>query len=126
MEKRIIIVDDAPIIRLMLKDILIAAGGYEIIAEGSTGKEAIVLYRQFKPDLVTMDLTMPDMDGIEALGEIMKFDPQARVLMVTAIDQRDALMQAIRLGATDYIVKPFETERVLSAIEKAFNSDFSI
>jgi two-component system chemotaxis response regulator CheY len=120
MAKRIIVVDDAPIIRLMIKDILTECGGYEIIAEGSNGREAVELYQQHKPDLVTMDIVMPEMDGIQALEEILKADPKAKIVMVTAIDQRDALMKAIRLGATDYIVKPFEADRVMSAVQKAF------
>jgi len=113
------IVDDASIIRLMIKDILTECGGYEIIAECSNGLEGLSTYKTLKPDLVTMDIVMPEMDGIQALEEILKFDPAARVVMVTAIDQRDALMKAIRLGATDYIVKPFEAERVMSAVQKA-------
>ncbi|NTV30248.1 MAG: response regulator [Candidatus Omnitrophica bacterium] len=119
MAKRILLVDDAPIIRLMIKDILVECGGYEIVAEGATGKEALDLYKQLKPDLVTMDIVMPEMDGIQALEEILKFDPKAKVVMVTAIDQRESLMKAIRLGATDYIVKPFEADRVMSAVQKA-------
>ncbi len=90
MAKRIIVVDDAPIIRLMIKDILTECGGYEVVAEGSTGKEACELYKQHKPDLVTMDIVMPEMDGIQALEEILKGDPNAKIVMVTAIDQREA------------------------------------
>lgn len=119
MPKRILTVDDAPIIRLMIKDILIECGGYDVVGEGSTGKEAVELYKQLKPDLVTMDIIMPEMDGIQALEEILKYDENAKVVMVTAIDQREALMKAIRLGATDYIVKPFEADRVMSAVQKA-------
>lgn len=118
MSKKIIVTDDAPIIRLMLKDIL-GYAGYEVICECGTGKEAFEKYQELKPDLVTMDIVMPEMDGIEALEKILIFDPNAKVVMVTAIDQREALMKAIRLGATDYIVKPFENDRVLSAVKKA-------
>ena len=123
MSKRIVIVDDAPIIRLMIKDILTECGGYEVVAEGGTGKEAIALYQQHKPDLLTMDIVMPEMDGIDALEQILKADPNAKVVMVTAIDQREALMKAIRLGATDYIVKPFEADRVMSAVQKALGEE---
>jgi two-component system chemotaxis response regulator CheY len=119
MAKRIITVDDAPIIRLMIKDILVECGGYDVVAEGCNGREAVEKYKQFKPDLMTMDIIMPEMDGIQALEEILKFDPNAKVVMVTAIDQRESLMKAIRLGATDYIVKPFEADRVMSAVQKA-------
>ena len=119
MAKRIITVDDAPIIRLMINDVLVECGGYEIVAECSNGREAVEKYKELKPDLVTMDIIMPEMDGIQALEEILKFDPAAKVVMVTAIDQRESLMKAIRLGATDYIVKPFEADRVMSAVQKA-------
>lgn len=118
MGKRIIVTDDAPIIRLMLKDILIY-NGYEVVKECGTGREAFEAYKELKPDLVTMDIVMPEMDGIEALEAILAFDENAKVVMVTAVDQRESLMKAIRLGATDYIVKPFENERVLSAVQKA-------
>jgi two-component system chemotaxis response regulator CheY len=118
--KRIITVDDAPIIRLMIKDVLVECGKYDVVAECCNGREAVEKYKELKPDLVTMDIIMPEMDGIQALEEILKFDPNAKVVMVTAIDQRESLMKAIRLGATDYIVKPFEADRVMSAVQKAF------
>ena len=119
MAKRIITVDDAPIIRLMIKDVLVECGKFDVVAECSNGREAVEKYKELKPDLVTMDIIMPEMDGIQALEEILKFDPNAKVVMVTAIDQRESLMKAIRLGATDYIVKPFEADRVMSAVQKA-------
>lgn len=118
MAKRIMIVDDAPIVRLMLKDILVF-NGYEVVAECVNGAEAVEKYKELKPDLVTCDIVMPEKDGIEALGEILEIDPDAKIVMVTAVDQRDSLMKAIRLGATDYIVKPFENERVVSAVKNA-------
>lgn len=118
MAGRILIVDDAPIIRLMLKDILVA-NGYEVVGEGGDGNEGVQKYKDLKPDLVTMDITMPEKDGIQALEEILAIDENARVIVITAIDQRESLMDAIRSGATDYIIKPFETDRVLSAIKKA-------
>ncbi len=119
MAKKIMVVDDAPVIRMMLKDILIHHG-YEIVAEAENGAEAVEKYKSLKPDLMTLDITMPEKDGIQALEEILAFDPQAKVVMVTAIDQRDSLMKAIRLGAVDYIVKPFEDDRVVSAVNKVF------
>lgn len=123
MSKKIIIVDDAPIIRLMIKDVLTECGGYSVIAECSNGREAVQKYRELRPDLITMDIVMPEMDGIQALEEILKLDPSAKVVMVTAIDQRDALMKAIRLGATDYIVKPFEADRVMAAVRRALGDE---
>lgn len=122
MSGKILIVDDAPIIRLMLKDILVSHG-YEIVGEGNDGNEGVQMFKDFKPDVVTMDITMPEKDGIEALREILEVDEAAKVIVITAIDQRESLMEAIRAGATDYIIKPFETDRVLSAIRKAFGEE---
>lgn len=118
MGKKILLVDDAQIVRMMLKDILVPLG-YEIVGEACDGNEGVQKYKQLKPDLVTMDIVMPDKDGIEALKEILEFDPNAKVIMVTAIDQKDYLKKAITLGAFDYIVKPFEDSRVAEAIEKS-------
>ncbi len=118
MAKKIIVVDDAPIIRLMLKDIM-QYSGYQVVSECASGKEAVEKYKELKPDLVTMDIIMPEKDGIEALEDILKIDPNAKVVMVTAIDQRESLMRAIKAGAADYIVKPFENDRVLSAVRNA-------
>lgn len=118
MAKRVLVVDDAPIIRLMLKDIL-QDHGYTVVAECGNGKEAVERYKELKPDLVTMDIVMPEKDGIEAMEEILVGDVNAKIVMVTAIDQRESLMRAIRAGATDYIVKPFEEARVISSIKKA-------
>lgn len=119
MGKKILIVDDAPIIRLMLKDIL-EYNGYEVVAECGNGNEAVAKFKEFKPDLVTMDIIMPEKNGITALEEILSIDKNAKVVMVTAIDQRESLMKAIHAGASDYIVKPFEEDRVLSAVKKVF------
>jgi two-component system, chemotaxis family, chemotaxis protein CheY len=122
MAHRILIVDDAPIIRLMLKDIL-TVNGYSVVGEGNDGNEGIEKFKELSPDLVTMDITMPEKDGIRALQEILAIDQNAKVIVITAIDQRDSLMEAIRAGATDYIIKPFETDRVLSAIRRAFGEE---
>lgn len=122
MAHRILIVDDAPIIRLMLKDIL-TVNGYSVVGEGGDGNEGIEKFKELSPDLVTMDITMPEKDGIRALQEILVLDQNAKVIVITAIDQRDSLMEAIRAGATDYIIKPFETDRVLSAVRRAFGEE---
>jgi len=103
----------------MLKDILVA-NGYDVVAEASDGVEAVEKFRQLRPDLMTMDIIMPNKDGLAALEEVLAIDKDAKVVMVTAIDQRDSLMKAIHLGATDYIVKPFEEERVVAAIINIF------
>ncbi|HOD39185.1 MAG: Chemotaxis protein CheY [bacterium ADurb.Bin243] len=119
MPKRILIVDDALIMRMMIKDILTVSGGYEICGEAADGLEAIEKYKELKPDLVTMDIIMPKCTGIEALKEIIRNDKSAKVIVITAIDQREALMDAIKSGAKDFIVKPFDEERVISAVSKA-------
>ncbi len=119
MPSRILIVDDALIMRMMIKDILTVSGGYEVCGEAVDGLDAIEKYKQLKPDLVTMDIIMPKCTGIEALKEIIKIDKTARIIVITAIDQREALMDAIKSGAKDFIVKPFDEERVISAVSKA-------
>ncbi|HOT77586.1 MAG TPA: response regulator [Candidatus Wallbacteria bacterium] len=119
MPKRILIVDDALIMRMMIKDILTVSGGYEICGEAADGLEAIEKYKELKPDLVTMDIIMPKCTGIEALKEIIRNDKSAKIIVITAIDQREALMDAIKSGAKDFIVKPFDEERVISAVSKA-------
>ncbi|HBO97550.1 MAG TPA: two-component system response regulator [Candidatus Omnitrophica bacterium] len=122
MAHRILIVDDAPIIRLMLKDIL-TANGYAVVGEGGDGNEGVEKFKELSPDLVTMDITMPEKDGIRAMEEILALDQKARIIVITAIDQRESLMEAIRVGAADYIIKPFETDRVLSAVRRAFGEE---
>lgn len=117
---RIMIVDDAAFMRNMLKAILVEQG-HEIIAEASTGKEAIQSYKVLKPDLVTMDITMPDMDGIEALKEIRHFDPKAKVIMCSAMGNRAMVMDSVKSGAMDFIVKPFQKDKILETITKISN-----
>lgn len=114
-DKRLLIVDDALIIREMIKDVVVA-DGWSVVAEGSDGNQAVELYREHRPDVVTLDLVMPEYDGLHALREIMASDPAARVLVVSAIDQSDVLKQAIRIGAADFIVKPFDNDRLRTAL----------
>ena len=122
MKPRVLIVDDAVVVRLMIKDIL-EQNDYEVVGECCNGHEAIEKYKELRPDVMTLDIIMPEKDGIEALEEILNFDQKAKVVMLTAVDQREALLRAIKLGAVDYIVKPFEEERVLSAVQSALESD---
>ncbi|NOU63643.1 response regulator [Paenibacillus sp. LMG 31461] len=119
--RRIMIVDDAAFMRALLKDYLVTLG-HEIVAEGSNGQEAIQLYKRYKPELVTMDITMPEMDGISALKEIMKFDPRANVIMCSAMGQQQMVMDAIRAGAKDFLVKPFSNERIVEAVDRVLLS----
>ena len=118
MSKNILIVDDAQFMRLMIRDI-VSSIGYNVIAEADNGESGAQLYRELKPDLVTMDLVMPKASGIDGLKAIKAFDPKAKVIVVSAIDQRQSLMEAIQLGAVDFIVKPFEEERIINALQKA-------
>jgi len=117
MAKRILITDDALFMRVTLKNIL-TQHGYEVVGEAQNGAEAVKLYNELKPDLVTMDITMPEMDGIEALKEIKAGDGGANVVMCTAMGQKNMVVEAIQAGAKDFIVKPFQPERVIEAVEK--------
>ena len=114
---KVLIVDDAAFMRMMIKDIL-QKNGFEVIGEASNGIEAVNLYKKEKPDVVTMDITMPDMDGIEAVKAIRAFDPAAKIIMCSAMGQQSMVMDAIKSGAKDFIVKPFQADRVLEAIRK--------
>ncbi|MDP4145962.1 MAG: response regulator [Bacillota bacterium] len=115
---KVLIVDDAAFMRMMIKDIL-EKNGFEVIGEASNGLKAVEMYKKDRPDVVTMDITMPDMDGIEAVKAIRAFDPSAKVIMCSAMGQQTMVMDAIRAGARDFIVKPFQADRVLEAIRKA-------
>lgn len=118
MAKRVLIVDDAAFMRMMLRDILVR-GGYEIVGEAENGLKAVELYQELEPDLVTMDITMPEMDGISSLKKIREVDPEAVVIMCSAMGQQALVIDAIQAGAKDFIVKPFQPDRVLEAIQKA-------
>ena len=120
MGKRVLIVDDAAFMRMMIKDIL-SKNGYEVVGEAENGQVAIEKYKDLKPDLVTMDITMPEMDGIAAVKEIRAFDSSARVIMCSAMGQQAMVIDAIQAGAKDFIVKPFQPERVLEAVGKALD-----
>ena len=113
----ILIVDDAAFMRMMIKDIL-EKNGFNVIGEASNGLEAIELYKKEKPDIVTMDITMPKVDGIEAVKLIKEYDNEAKIIMCSAMGQQAMVMDAIRAGAKDFIVKPFQADRVIEAINK--------
>lgn len=117
MGKKVLIVDDAAFMRMKLKDIL-EKNGYSVVGEAQNGAEAVELYGEVQPDIVTMDITMPEMDGIEALKQIKSRDPRATVVMCSAMGQQGMVMDAIRAGATDFIVKPFDTNRVIESLDK--------
>jgi two-component system chemotaxis response regulator CheY len=115
---KILVVDDAAFMRMMIKDIL-SKNGFEVVGEAADGAQAIDKYQELRPDLVTMDITMPDVDGIEALKRIRAFDPNARVIVCSAMGQQTMVIEAIQAGAKDFIVKPFQADRVIEAVQKA-------
>ena len=114
---KILLVDDAGFMRMMIKNYLTKAG-YTDFVEGEDGQRAVELYQQEKPDLVIMDITMPNLDGIGALKEIKKIDPGAQVVMCSGMGQDPMVMEAITLGAMDFIVKPFKQERIVQTVNK--------
>ena len=120
MAHRVLVCDDALFMRAMVGDILQQAG-YEVVGEASTGAEAVARYRDLKPDLVTMDIVMPDMGGIDAVRAIRAEDPQARVVMCSAMGQQALVVEAIQAGARDFVVKPFQPSRVLEAVSRVLN-----
>jgi two-component system chemotaxis response regulator CheY len=117
MAKRVLIVDDASFMRNMIRDVFVGTG-YEVVGEAANGLEAIERYKELKPDLTTMDIVMPFRSGIDATREIVKLDPKAVVVMCSALGQESLVMEAIEAGASDFIVKPFKPEDVLSVVRK--------
>ena len=117
MAKNILICDDAAFMRMMIKDIL-TKNGYNVVGEAENGAKAVEKYQETKPDLVLMDITMPEMDGIQALKKIKSMDPNASVVMCSAMGQQAMVIESIQSGARDFIVKPFQADRVLEAVKK--------
>jgi two-component system chemotaxis response regulator CheY len=120
MSHKILIVDDAAFMRMMIKEIL-TKNGYTVVGEAQDGVQAVEKYKELRPDLVTMDITMPEMDGIHALKEIRSFDPNAKIIMCSAMGQQAMVIDAIQAGAKDFIVKPFQADRVVEAIKKTLS-----
>lgn len=120
MAQRILIVDDAAFMRMMIKDIL-SKNGFDVVGEAQDGAQAVEKYKELEPDLVTMDITMPEMDGITALKQIIGIKPDAKVIMCSAMGQQAMVIDAIQAGAKDFIVKPFQADRVMEAIQKVLN-----
>jgi two-component system chemotaxis response regulator CheY len=115
---RVLVVDDAAFMRKMVTDAL-TKGGHEVVGEASDGNEAVDRYRELRPEVTTLDITMPEKDGLTALGEIMSLDPGARVVMCSALGQESKVLESIKMGAKDFVVKPFQADRVLGAVDKA-------
>lgn len=118
MADKVLVVDDAAFMRMMIKDIM-TKNGYEVVGEAANGAEAVAKYKELQPDVVTMDITMPEVDGIQALRQIKSMDSNAKVLMCSAMGQQSMVIEAIQAGARDFIVKPFQAERVIEALQKA-------
>jgi two-component system chemotaxis response regulator CheY len=113
----VLIVDDLTFIKMVLKD-LVEKAGFRVMGEASDGEEALRLFAEKRPDIVLLDITMPKMDGLTALRKILETDPEAKVIMCSALGQQRLILQAIQMGAKDFIVKPFRPERVIGAIKK--------
>jgi two-component system chemotaxis response regulator CheY len=115
---RVLVVDDAVFMRKMVSDAL-TKQGHEVIGEASNGAEAVTQYQALTPDVMTLDITMPEKDGVEALREIVGIDPSARVIMCSALGQESKVLEAVKAGAKDFVVKPFQPDRLAQAVEKA-------
>ncbi len=121
MANGILIVDDAAFMRMMIRDVL-TKNGFEIVGEAENGQKAIEKYKELTPELVIMDITMPEVDGIQAVKEIKKIDAGAKVIMCSAMGQQAMVIEAIQAGAKDFIVKPFQADRVVEAVKKFWDS----
>ena len=121
MAKNILICDDAAFMRMMIKDIL-TKNGYTVVGEAENGAKAVEKYAELKPDLVLMDITMPEMDGIQALKKIKEADPSATVIMCSAMGQQAMVLDAVKRGAKDFIVKPFQAEKVIASVNNVLNN----
>ncbi|NSW89874.1 MAG: response regulator [Firmicutes bacterium] len=117
MGKKILIVDDAAFMRMMIKDILVK-NGYEVVGEAENGARAVEKYKELLPDLVIMDITMPEVDGIRAVKEIKSIDGNAKIIMCSAMGQQAMVIESIQAGARDFIVKPFQADRVVDAVKR--------
>ncbi|MEG2254466.1 MAG: response regulator [Vagococcus sp.] len=120
MPKTVLVVDDAVFMRMKLKDVL-EKNNYHVIAEAKNGVEAIASYKAKRPDFVLMDIVMPEMDGMEALKRIRKLDPDAKVIICSAMGQQNIVLEAVREGAIDFIVKPFEDDRLIKSLDQFSN-----
>lgn len=116
--KRVLIVDDTDVMRMMIR-LALEGEGFEIVGEAMDGISAVEMYKELRPDVVTLDITMPGQDGLQAARQIRAHDPDANIVMVTALGQEDKIKEAVNLGAKEFLVKPFEPTRIVSAVKKA-------
>lgn len=114
---RILITDDAAFMRTMVKSVLVKEG-FEVAGEASNGNECVQMFKELKPDICLLDITMPQKDGIQAVKEIMEIDPNAKIIMISALGHQNKIIEALEAGAKDFIVKPFEGQRVIEAIKR--------
>ena len=118
MSLRVLVADDLSFMRMVQKEIL-QERGYEVVGEAADGLEAVEKYKQLRPDIIILDITMPHMNGLEAMRKIFEFDKGAKIIICSALGQQQLIVEAIKAGVRDFIVKPFKADRVISAIEKA-------
>ncbi len=118
-----VVTDDAIFMRSLLKNIINQTDEYEVLGEASNGKEAVALAEKFKPDILTLDITMPEMDGIQAVKEVLKVSPKTRIIMVSAMGQQSMIIEALKQGAKDFIIKPFDKTRVNQSINNVLEMD---
>lgn len=119
---KILIADDSTVMRRSLS-LILTKGRHSVVGQATDGDQAYTLYCQLKPDLVTMDITMPGMDGIEALQKILKYDPAANIIMISALDQKKMILEALECGAKHYLVKPFKDDKVLATIKEVLSQE---
>lgn len=117
MPKTVLVTDDTAFMRMSLRNVL-EKNGYQVVGEAADGEEAVAKYKELRPDVVTMDITMPKKDGITAIREILSFDPNAKVIVCSAMGQKPMVIEALTAGAKDFLVKPFQPERVIEALQK--------
>ncbi|NLA57360.1 MAG: response regulator [Firmicutes bacterium] len=117
MGKRVLVTDDTAFMRMTLRNVL-EKNGFEVVGEAADGEEAVALYTELRPDVVTMDITMPKMDGITAIRKILEIDPNAKVIVCSAMGQKPMVIEALNAGAKDFLVKPFQPERIIEALRK--------
>jgi len=120
---RILIVDDALFMRSMIRDVLTSSGRYEVVGEAHNGREAVEKFQELLPDLVTMDIVMPEMDGIQATREILKLNPKMKIVICSALGQEPLVIESIAAGARDFIVKPFTPEKALEIIDQVWKTE---
>lgn len=122
MSIRVLVTDDLPFMREAIRDVLESAG-ITVVGEAENGRDMMYRYADLEPDVVLLDITMPVMDGITALRKLIRYDPSARVVMCSALNEQELILRSIQLGAMDFVVKPFEAHRIVSAVTKAMNVD---